>query len=208
MSVRCVAGASGPRGDRTTRLYDTASSSSDAIVRGYPASDWKRSARPLAQIQGIALRLSTTPGRRSCGSGQPDYGCSPRSRFPPQELTIQSGARQCCSEAPFETSIAAIAPRDCIAKHSFHSVPRTPPRRAVSASIARPSPNESGHDREARRQRAFTAAHTGQVRQAWSVTATTAPASIRRRRLPNGRPCGLGCARSRDCRSHKPAARF
>jgi len=60
--------------------------------------------------------------------------------------------------------------RDCIAKHSFHSVPRTPPRRAVSASIARPSPNESGHDREARRQRAFTAAHTGQVRQAGSVT--------------------------------------
>jgi hypothetical protein len=48
----------------------------------------------------------------------------------------------------------------------------------------------------------------GQVRQAGSVTATTAPASIRRRRLPNGRPFGLGCARSRDCRSHKPAARF
>src|SRR5450759_833540 len=66
------------------QLTPTATNSvSPGLVPGYhQIAD--RSGRPFQEAPGarMVFRLSAEPGRQSCSSGQQDYCCSARSRFP------------------------------------------------------------------------------------------------------------------------------
>jgi hypothetical protein len=53
----------------------------------------------------MVLRLSAEPGRQSCSSGQPDYCCSARSRFPPPA----SGTAQSTPAPPAVTRTVVAA---------------------------------------------------------------------------------------------------